>query len=197
MNNIGQGTLLDRVRITREGADVERCHQLPHWLRYSVGHHTLNVVNLIVLSWKVAHNGELPRAELLVAAVYHDTPAERITGDISSPVKRLFAREALDDCEFTAQQRIGIADQLFVLTDEENDYLIGADRVELWIWAEEEAHQRGNTAAISFQETYDEIFEEQPPPWPLLDLVEAIRKDGFSRLPGNVLKEWGGVGEQS
>jgi 5'-deoxynucleotidase YfbR-like HD superfamily hydrolase len=185
---IGQGSLLDRVRVTREGAAVERCHQLPHALRYSVGHHTLDLMSLLTLSWKLAHDGELPRAELLVAAMYHDTPGERVIGDISSPVKRAIHCEELDEIEVEAQRRIGIEVEL---TDEENEYLIGADRVELW--TREQVELLGNKAAESFSQGVDVSMDAQPPPWPMLDLVEEVRAQGIGRLPGNILKEWGGL----
>lgn len=189
--DLGQGTLLDRVRITREGSAVERCHQLPHSLRYSVGHHTLDLMSLLTLSWKVAHDGELPRAELLVAAMYHDTPAERITGDISSPVKRLLGSEPLEEMEAEVLRRIGIHVEL---TDEEVEYLHGADRLELWLWAREECEFRGNTAALTFCRAYDEMWETNPPPWPMLDLVEQVRVNGgVGRLDGDIMSEWAGV----
>jgi 5'-deoxynucleotidase YfbR-like HD superfamily hydrolase len=190
MNAIGQGSLLDRVRVTREGAAVERCHMLPHAYRYSVGQHTFDLMTLMVLSWKLAHEGALPRAELLVAAMFHDTPAERVIGDIGSPIKRAIGCEALDDMELFAQRAIGIEVDL---TDEENEYLIGADRVELWLWAREEVELRGNAAAATFSEAYDRVWDGQPPPWPMLDLVEEVRAYGIGRLPGNILKDWGGV----
>lgn len=126
-------TLYDKIRLAREGAAVERCHTAPHRLRYSVGHHSLDLVNLITLAWQEDHAGALPRAELLVAAAFHDIP-ERIVGDVPSPIKDLLdgKMEAAEACTLSS---LGV---FITLTEEENKYLHQGDRLECWLWAVEQ-----------------------------------------------------------
>ena len=184
--SLGQGELIDRVKLSREAAAIERCHQLPHLMRYSVGHHSHDVVSLIIHSWKAAHDGELPRAELIAAAHFHDHP-ERVWGDVPSPVKDIMAG-ALDMSEAATLRRLGVD---VTLTDEERAYLDGCDRVELYLWAVEEV-DRGNKAAQTFVDARWESFKKRPLPEVLDRLVVEVNQYGLGRLPGDLTLEWGG-----
>lgn len=182
---IGRGSLLDRVKLSREASAIERCHQLPHLMRYSVGHHSHDVVSLVILSWKAAHEGELPRPELIAAAHFHDHP-ERVWGDVPSPVKDLMGG-ALDMSEAAVLSKLGID---VSLTEEELEYLDGSDRVELYLWAVEEV-LRGNQAAQTFVDARWESFKKRPLPQVLDQLVVAVNQYGLGRLPGDLTREWG------
>jgi 5'-deoxynucleotidase YfbR-like HD superfamily hydrolase len=184
---LGQGDFVDRIKLSREAAAIERCHQLPHLMRYSIGLHSHDVVTLVIQSWKCAHNGFLPRAELITAAHFHDHP-ERVWGDVPSPVKDLMAG-GLDMSEVEVLRRLGVDVEL---TDEELQYLDGADRVELYLWATEEV-DRGNRAAQTFVDARLLSFEKRPLPKVLQDLVDEVRQNGLGRLPGDLTREWGGI----
>ena len=163
-DGLKQPSLVDRIHLAREGAGVERCHIHPHMLRYSVGHHSLDVVTLVTLTWQAAHDGALPRSELLVAAAFHDIP-ECVIGDVPSPIKELIGSERLQEAEDTVLLHLGV---MVHLTPEERDWLNLCDRLELSLWALEEMQQRGNTtfhgwaacnekAHAVFQEVYAEM----------------------------------------
>ena len=134
--------LIDRVRLARQGSAVERCHTTPHTQRYSVGHHSLDLITLITLTWQADHNGALPRAELLVAAAFHDVP-EVVVGDIPSPAKRLIPGTSLQDAEDVVLAHLGVD---VGLTPEEDTWLHLCDKLELTLWCEEESRLRGNKA---------------------------------------------------
>lgn len=131
-------SLIERVLFDREAASVERCHTKPHLLRYSIGHHTQDLVTLLVHCWKQDHDGQLPRAELLIAGLAHDKP-ELVTGDVPSPTKDLLG-ERLEELDRRVEASLyGELD----LTEIEQCYLRVADRFEIWLWCLEEI-ERGN-----------------------------------------------------
>lgn len=180
--------LLDRVRLAREGAAVERCHTRSHLLRYSVGHHTFDAVTLLLFCWAEAHEGQLPRAELIVAMIAHDLP-ELITGDTPSPVKDLFG-EKVAAVDRRVESYLGLDVDL---TDEERLYLEAADRFELWLWCIEEK-KRGNSSFEDWVESYYAKWQVSPLPWPFMDLVdEVLSSDGLRRLEWAQLKEIAGL----
>lgn len=139
-------TLSDRIRLARAGTAVERAHVSPHALRYSVGHHSCDLITLLVLTWQAAHGGELPRSELLVAAAFHDVP-ECVTGDLPSPTKALLG-DTLTNIEENVFRWLGVND--VGLTAEEGSWLKVCDRLELSLWAYEEVFCRGNLAPESW-----------------------------------------------
>jgi len=172
--------LFDRVRLAREGAAVERAHQHPHLQRYSVGHHSLDVVTLVVLCWKHDHGGELPRAELLVAAAFHDV-AERVTGDLPSPIKDR-CRDALGEIEKEVDRYLGVD---VGLREDEQWYLKSCDKLELYLWAHEEA-SRGNCRFLGWCRVYEQNWQYEPPPESVKRIVEAVDHAGhIPVLPGD------------
>lgn len=135
-------SLFERVRFDREAGSVERCHVRPHLLRYSVGHHTHDVMGLIIHCWREDHEGKLPRPELLVAAFAHDK-GELVSGDVPSPTKDLLG-EQLEELDTRVERSLyGNVN----LTEEERRYLLTADRFELWLWCREEV-ERGNRSFL-------------------------------------------------
>jgi 5'-deoxynucleotidase YfbR-like HD superfamily hydrolase len=165
-------TLFERVRYHRQAAAVERCHLKPHALRYSVGHHTHDLVSLLLQCWKHAHEGELPRAELIVAAHVHDHP-ELTIGDVPSSVKDLLGA-TLDGVEERITKWLGCQTEL---TEEEALYLAAADRFELWLWCWEEM-ARGNVEVLCWAERCQARFEEAPLPRPFMELIDEVQAAG-------------------
>lgn len=190
--------LYSRVRFTREAFDVERCHTHPHVLRYSVGHHSAGVVALIIQTWLEAH-GELPRAELMAEALYHDAP-ELVVGDIPSPVKHLMGEE-LEQAEDKAlswllpwparEHRPGSN----ALTDKERWWLDAADAVELFLWCLEEAYMRGNKTFDPWITYYRNKWIEDPSLLPMTfhNIVEQASLKVMIRMPWSELKEVAGL----
>lgn len=179
--------LYDKLRLAREGAAVERCHTAPHLLRYSVGHHSLDLVNLITLAWMEDHEDNWPRAQLLIAAAWHDIP-ERIIGDVPQPVKMLLDGK-LDAVEEMVFKSVGVDVNL---SSEESRYLHEGDRVELWLWCHEEM-SRGNENFLGWITGYDEHFEKSPPVPAYQRIMEEVRIRGLPRLEFELLKEVAGL----
>jgi hypothetical protein len=154
-------TLSDRIRLARAGTAVERAHVAPHALRYSVGHHSCDLITLLVLTWQAAHGGKLPRAELLVAAAFHDVP-ECVVGDLPTPAKVALG-SALQAVEDNVFRWLGVDVHL---TLHEKAWLKACDRLELNLWALEESRVRGNHAVESW------IWSANTDEWP--DPVFAV-----------------------
>lgn len=180
-------TLIDKIRLARAGTAVERCHVQPHALRYSVGHHSLDLITLIILTWQAAHEGLFPRSQLLVAAAFHDVP-EAITGDIPSPVK-----DMLVDTLFGLERRVLVGLGVDVgLDSEEKEWLAACDRLELSLWAMEEVRVRGNRAFESW------IVPSDIASWPpilrdIFNVFFRFIKDGMATMVWAELKEAAGL----
>jgi 5'-deoxynucleotidase YfbR-like HD superfamily hydrolase len=163
--------LYDRLCLARDGSAVERSHVRPHLQRYSVGHHSLDMVTLLTLCWQYDHQDELPRAELLIAAAFHDVP-EGVTGDIASHVKHHF--NGLHDAEYHVLNWLGVN---VVLTGEEDQYLRNADKLELWLWCWEEA-SRGNENFVDWADSYTVWFRSNPPPPSMALVIKEVLMNG-------------------
>lgn len=183
-----EAPLFDRIRLHRMAAAIERCHCKPHALRYSNGHHTHDVVTLVIQTWREAHDGALPRAELIAAAHVHDHP-EIVTGDVPSPIKDMLG-ERLCAVDANVERWLGIHPQL---TEEEALYLAAADRFELWLWGWEEM-ARGNSQVWDWCVGYEGSWREKPLPWPFMDLMEEVlAHKGVPHLDRKTLNEAGGL----
>lgn len=179
--------LFDKVRLAREGAAVERCHTAPHLQRYSVGHHSLDLVTLITLAWMEDHERAYPSSMLLVAAAFHDIP-ERITGDLPQPVK-----EHIGGIEGAERATLGWLNVNSVLLPEEQDYLHHGDKLELYLWCWEEA-QRGNDGFRGWVSGYQAYWHDNPPPPAYRNILAAVHeKDGLPILQWDQLKEIAGL----
>lgn len=183
-----QLSLFDKIRLAREGAAVERCHTHPHLMRYSVGMHTHDLLSLIIFTWMEAHDGELPRAELMVAAQAHDWP-ERIFGDMPQPTKVLIGAE-LQAGEMHVEMALDLD---YVLTDEEDRWLQVADKVELYLWALEESLGRGNKYFLEWCHDYDTYFEGNPPPAVFTEVMKTAYQKAGERLDFKLLKKVAGL----
>lgn len=140
-------------------------------MRYSVGHHTNDLITLLVLTWQEAHDGQLPRTELLTAAAFHDIP-ERVTGDIMGNIKDLL-NGAMDEVEAKVLDWLGTG---VSLTDEEARWLKVCDQVELYLWCIEEAYARGVPYFNQWVKEYDAYFFENPTPHTVFDDIMGMAK---------------------
>lgn len=103
---------------------VQRYHSVPTITSDTVGEHTFGVVWLCALL-----SGGAPRAELLLAAVWHDVP-ELTVGDMPAPAKR---RLGLSEAFATMEQEVlGGMLRLPIpqLTEDEQRILSIADRID-------------------------------------------------------------------
>lgn len=119
------------VALTREAGRVERSHTTFHLGSDPNGLHSYNVANLILL----LHPD--PSIDLLRAALWHDVP-ERFTGDMPSTFKRQCpeVRAAMKAAEAQIEHHYGLD---IPLCDAEKAWLKAADKLEFYLWAEEQA----------------------------------------------------------
>lgn len=135
MNEIAAKAALsqaDRVVLARLGGKVERCHIIPHRESYSNAAHSWGVAMLMLQVW--------PRdfARLAAVCICHDVP-EAWVGDIPAHTKARApqirtALRILDDEIFDRLQLPRESD----LDARDLRKLQNCDRLELWLWAQEE-----------------------------------------------------------
>jgi len=168
-----------KVQLFREANRIERCHMVPHQRPYPVGHHSQDVSGLVILTW-MEHHGELPRAEVIAAAIFHDTP-ERLVGDIPSQVKKsgVVSRNVINHHEESVHNAMGTD---YELTDEEAQWIYWCDVLELLLWAYEETMQQGNYAAQQLLSDVEGWASKQDWPQVFTDVWSRYRDGKALRL---------------
>lgn len=167
--------LIDRLRAVREASLVERCHTLPHTGSYNLGVHQYGVATLCHLLWPDNH-------ALTVAALYHDVP-ERWTGDVPSQVIRDNPELA---AVLTRRDRL-IAGTLGLpcehdLGDIDFARFKACDRLEFWLWCQDQLALHGNQSIVGAMESTVETLEnDQHTPPEVLDLLWALQEQGWQR----------------
>lgn len=157
--------LLDKIKLTREANRIERCHLVPHARPYMVGLHTCDLLGLLVFLWEAEYN-EFPPQQVLLAALFHDTPERRV-GDIPSQVKRLLDSKKLEREEEKVLQALGVN---FELSDLQKKWIYWCDVLELYIWTFEE-ERTGNKEALGIRKS-----------------IEVWRSDNYMKLPASVIR---------
>ncbi len=181
-------TPLERLKYDRQAARVRRCHTKPYIEPYSIGSHTHNVVTLVALAWHDQY-GELPRAELLLAAQAHDK-GELVTGDFPSPIKDLLDGR-LDEVDARIERELfGRLD----LTDTETEFLMAADRFELWLWCWDEL-ELGNNGVQDWRQGYEMYWVDHPLPAPFSIWLKEIKESrGLGQFTAKQVMQIGGLG---
>lgn len=180
-------TLINRMRLMRQAGAIERAHVKPHLMRYSNAQHTHDLLSLLIQCWMADHEGEPPRAALLIRAHVHDA-GEIVTGDVPSPIKHLCG-EALLKVDAQVEQWLGCDPYI---TKEEQRYLDTADRFELFLWCHEEV-LRGNTEVVDWLDGFHELWERDPLPPSFQVLREAAGEFHMGHLTNKQLQEAGGL----
>jgi 5'-deoxynucleotidase YfbR-like HD superfamily hydrolase len=142
-----------KVAALREGSHVLRCHTVPHFGEYSVGKHSYDMLTLLF----ALHPD--PSVALIKAITYHDQ-GERWVGDIPSPAfdgRPVFRKEFEEAQAFGQLVITGI--EMPELTQEETNWLHATDKVELFLWAKEQAAM-GNTLVHGFIVNLKRTFKE-------------------------------------
>ncbi len=113
-------TIAEQLQFVIQGGQVKRFHIVPLVHSNTVGHHSFGVAWLCYLL-----SEQMPRPELLLAALAHDM-GEQEVGDVPSTTKRgLGISEKLETMEREARCRNGFH---FLLTEEEQRTLDLADK---------------------------------------------------------------------
>ena len=121
---------IQKIIALREGGGVKRHHTYKMVGEDTVGHHTFNMLNLLL---EFQPNAS---ADLIKAVLWHDI-AERFTGDTPSPVKKVFPaiNKALLEAEDVVNEKLGIKVEL---SPEDEKWLIGVDKLEYHLWLQEQ-----------------------------------------------------------
>ena len=153
--------LVKLLKVWREGAEVERAHTVPHFDRYSVGHHSHGVATIIL----ALH--PQPTLDLIKAALLHDLH-EVHTGDIPAFAKG----DEFYRLEEEVQMEIHTQDHL---TGEDEAWLRAADRLELVMWCMEQMNI-GNKNVARINSNLRKWFKDNEPyvPDPILFALAAF-----------------------
>ena len=141
-----------RLKVLREAGALERAHNVPHHGSYSVGQHSYDAANIIL----ILHPN--PSLNLVKAVLWHDAP-ERFLGDLPAPAK--WYNPALADeyrtAEKTVADHMGIQSVFDELTEEDKHWLSAADRLELLLWAQDQ-EALGNRHVCNLRDNVLEWF---------------------------------------
>lgn len=125
--------LIKKIKAMREGSHVKRCHVTPHHGEYTVGKHSFDALCLL---WALHPD---PSMNLAKCLAFHDL-GERWVGDMPATAKMLNSDLGIhyEYAEGRALDEYGI--ELPALTKEEAQWLTALDKVELWLWVQEQLY---------------------------------------------------------
>lgn len=152
----------------RRGGVVKRFHCFDLLKENTVGHHTFNVVGILIM----CVGPDTISKNLMLAALQHDL-TEQETGDIPAPFKRSVEglRDNIARMERDILEASGMCDYSAQLTDDEKLWLKIADSLEGALFCGEE-YQRGNLPLRRVGLTFLSYVEELLDPIKLLDEEE-------------------------
>lgn len=168
---------IQRALLAIEAGQVQRCHTIPHHGSYSVAEHCYGVVSLLF----TLYPGD-PDTDLIKACLWHDT-AERFMGDVPGPAKASMP-ELYDLFAYHEEQLLKKLGFLFELSTYEYNWVDGLDKLELFIWANHQLHDMGNSLAQEFIDTLRKWFKRKAEELPCeinLFLAHYVHR----RLPEN------------
>jgi 5'-deoxynucleotidase YfbR-like HD superfamily hydrolase len=167
-----------QIFLYRQAGNVERCHTVLHHGSYSIANHSWQAVMLLFALYPGT-----PSQNLVLAVLGHDL-AEQPLGDIPSPAKHKYPELAKLFGEIEARVMTThfpvVSRALTALTPEENAWLKGVDRLELWMWAVEQ-HASGNTHVSHLRERVEHYMTKDPAP----EEIMAYMKRCLSRARGD------------
>lgn len=163
--------LVEKIKMVREAADVQRLHTKRTIGEYTNGSHTFGMLALLRLLYPDAPS------HLIWAIIEHDIP-ERLVGDIPSPAIRFggfIDRDRLADAERS------ILDAIFSSTEnyfsnieqsfpEEYKWLKGLDLLELFLFCKDQK-RLGSKNLLQIEHRCMEIFKNNAAsfPRPIID----------------------------
>lgn len=163
-------SLRDRIQAVRQGGEVKRCHTFPIIGEYTNAQHQWGAVSLLLM----LHPN--PSLNLIKAVQFHDI-GEHWYGDMPANAKWELPQamgHMLEELEQkTVRQLIGPEHK--GLDDEEQMWLIGLDKLELYIWAQDQVQNLGNRRAM--------IVAERLRNW-------SLKQDAQNSLPEPILELW-------
>lgn len=147
----------ERVQALLQSGETERLHAIPHVGSYNTGFHSWGVAMIITLLNPSAS------ANLLKAALLHDA-GEKFVGDSPSSMKWMgengvLCRRYYKLVESEVNDALGLIDILYTLTQEEENWLHGADMLEFLIWCRRQLNM-GNQNVVHVSRNSFNAIEE-------------------------------------
>ncbi|MHA2068390.1 MAG: HD domain-containing protein [Candidatus Thorarchaeota archaeon] len=172
-------TDIQKVKFTREAAQVQRTHTVPHFGEHSNGQHSFNMLVMLRILWP-----EAP-IRLVWAILEHDMP-ERLTGDIPAPSKwaGVVDNNQLTLLEMEINEKIFGQDSIQKLSDSEISWLKGLDILELYLWSKDQLMLGNRNVEMManrierFIEGNNCLFAE-----PVLDFYYKVRNHPWYMMP--------------
>ena len=148
---------IESVRAIRESGMIDRVHVIPYHRPYTNASHSWNVAVLCRFLWP-------NDPQLVDIALFHDVP-ERWTGDIPSPVIRrnpeIAAALRREDARIC--KKIGVPSE-HDLNKEDFAKFKAADRLEFWLWTQEELVMGNQMVTDACEEIEKYLFEDPSTP---------------------------------
>lgn len=174
--------LAERVIQVRTSIGVERVHTWRHLGRYSNAEHQWGATVLLHQLWPE----DFPRLALVM--VTHDVP-ESWTGDTPGGLFRLSPglTSIFRSWELKLSGALGVPSE-HNLSPEDMAKVKACDRLELWLWLNEQLAQ-GNMFAQNFLDELEDFFAANPLPDRALLLKDAIQARGVLPRQMSFLRE--------
>lgn len=161
---------MNKLTLLRECSNVRRCHTIPHHGEYTVGKHSYDAtVLLLALFPDISRNA-------LVYMMLHDT-GERWVGDI--PCTAAWDDGALGKAYKVAEERVR-REHGIILPDvppEELHLIQVVDKLELWMWTQEQMFLWNNLHVMGCHDRLKQYFEELAAEGRLPEPVENVLED--------------------
>lgn len=178
----GWGPIASAVIQSRLGGKVERCHNIPHLGSYTDASHSWGVAMLMWYLWPDDF------ARLAIYCLSHDVP-EGLVGDVPAPTCRYVPglKQGLTVLETKISHRLGLPAEA-ELNEEDMAKLKACDRLEFWLWAQEQL-EMGNRMVQDGVVEMERYFEEVPLPDRAQHLYETLRERGVRPRWAGAMKE--------
>lgn len=172
-------TIVDRIKLAREGARVQRTHASPGLLDHSVGIHSFNMLSVLF----ILHPN--PSVMLIRAVHQHDLP-ERRTGDMPHPAKKagIQNNEAQEQFERLFNKEVFGQHCYDHLTDEEKRWQHGLDMLDFYCHVKDEIMAGNHSirtkrlAVEDYMKKYRHLYPEE-----VLEAYEWIRRSEWYQMP--------------
>lgn len=168
--------LKDKIQFAYEGGLTERFHTRPGLRRNTTGQHSHGVAMLCY--WL---SGQKPSANLLMAALTHDT-AEQVVGDVPAPTKWHLGGETLDRLEADALTHY---DLHFPLEKDEERQLRMADTLDGLLYCATELTLGNRRVVLTGERWVTRIVDQHkkaatPQEWDVAAAVFEIWKEALN-----------------
>lgn len=169
-----------RVKMSREGADVQRMHSTPPLRPYPNGMHTFNMLAMLRIIWPDAP------VRLIWAILEHDVPSERYSGDMPAPAKwfNLMNRDAMQHLEMRINEEVWGYDTVRDLSESELKWLHALDLIEFYCFCRDEVMHGNHNMSYKVNDV-EQVFDKIHTEWPAecIDLFYELKCHDWAPTP--------------